>query len=113
MQMQGSYQYRWTFPQLPWGTLKNPKYIQTAHVSTLSLHRSSRDPRLNENLTDGPDSLQGYVDTINHLEQFILITHLSWPHSNRLLISGWWAYLRKPVSLINYLHHMFLHTILF
>ena len=33
MQMQGTYKYRWTFPQLPWGTLKNPTYIQTAHVS--------------------------------------------------------------------------------
>ena len=31
MQTQGNYQYRWTFPQLPWGTLKNPTYIQTAH----------------------------------------------------------------------------------
>ncbi len=33
MQMQGSYKHRWTFPQLPWGTLKNPTYLQTAHVS--------------------------------------------------------------------------------
>lgn len=33
MQMQGTYQYRYTFPQLPWGTLENPTYIQTAHVS--------------------------------------------------------------------------------
>ena len=32
MQMQGTYQYRYTFPQLPWGTLKNPTYVQTAHV---------------------------------------------------------------------------------
>ncbi|KAF8323103.1 ERG4/ERG24 ergosterol biosynthesis protein [Clavulina sp. PMI_390] len=47
MQMQGNYKYRYTFPQLPWGTLENPQYIQTAH-------------------------------------------------SNRLLISGWWAYARKP-----------------
>jgi Delta24(24(1))-sterol reductase len=31
MQTQGNYKYRWTFPQLPWGTLKNPLYIQTAH----------------------------------------------------------------------------------
>ncbi|KAF8338113.1 ERG4/ERG24 ergosterol biosynthesis protein [Cantharellus anzutake] len=35
MQMQGNYKYRWTFPQLPWGTLKNPTYIQTAHVNRL------------------------------------------------------------------------------
>ena len=31
MQTQGNYNYRWTFPQLPWGTIKNPTYIQTAH----------------------------------------------------------------------------------
>jgi len=47
MLMQGTYQERWTFPQLPWGTLKDPKYIQTEH-------------------------------------------------GNRLLVSGWWAYARKP-----------------
>lgn len=47
MQMQGTFQYRWTFPQLPWGTLENPQYIQTEH-------------------------------------------------GNRLLVSGWWKYARKP-----------------
>lgn len=31
MQQQGTYQYRWTFPQLPWGTLENPTYIRTEH----------------------------------------------------------------------------------
>ena len=50
MQMDGGHhEPRWTFPQLPWNTVKNPKYIQTA---------------------------QG----------------------GKLLIDGWWAYLRKPVG---------------
>lgn len=49
MQMDGDVQKRWTFPQLPWNTVQNPKYIQTE---------------------------QG----------------------GKLLIDGWWAYLRKPVS---------------
>lgn len=31
MQTQGNFKYRWTFPQLPWGTIENPEYIQTAH----------------------------------------------------------------------------------
>ena len=31
MQTQGITSYRKTFPQLPGGTVKNPKYIQTAH----------------------------------------------------------------------------------
>jgi hypothetical protein len=31
MQTQGIFKYRYTFPQLPWGTVKNPTYIQTAH----------------------------------------------------------------------------------
>jgi hypothetical protein len=31
MQTQGNFNYRWTFPQLPWGTVKNPQYIQTSH----------------------------------------------------------------------------------
>jgi delta24(24(1))-sterol reductase len=31
MQTQGNYNYRWTFPQLPWGTITNPTYIQTTH----------------------------------------------------------------------------------
>ncbi|KIJ65555.1 hypothetical protein HYDPIDRAFT_110664 [Hydnomerulius pinastri MD-312] len=47
MQTQGINTFRNTFPQLPWGTLKNPEFIQTAH-------------------------------------------------GNRLLVSGWWRYSRKP-----------------
>lgn len=35
MQTQGVFEYRKTFPQLPWGTLHNPKYIQTAHGNRL------------------------------------------------------------------------------
>ncbi|KAI0666820.1 ERG4/ERG24 ergosterol biosynthesis protein [Trametes maxima] len=35
MQTQGITTYRKTFPQLPWGTLKNPTYIQTAHGNRL------------------------------------------------------------------------------
>ncbi|KAG9128126.1 C-24(28) sterol reductase [Ceratobasidium sp. 392] len=35
MQMQGTYTPRWTFPQLPWGTIENPKYIETAHGNKL------------------------------------------------------------------------------
>ncbi|KAF8749322.1 ERG4 ERG24 ergosterol biosynthesis protein [Rhizoctonia solani] len=35
MQMQGTYEPRWTFPQLPWGTIENPTYIQTAHGNKL------------------------------------------------------------------------------
>lgn len=31
MQNQGIFRYRWTFPQLPWGTVNNPEYVQTAH----------------------------------------------------------------------------------
>ena len=31
MQTQGVFCYRWTFPQLPWGTVKNPTFIQTKH----------------------------------------------------------------------------------
>lgn len=31
----GSYIKRWTFPQLPWGTLENPKYIKTEAGSEL------------------------------------------------------------------------------
>lgn len=31
MQTQGNYNHRWTFPQLPWGVVKNPTFIQTAH----------------------------------------------------------------------------------
>ncbi|KAF8524194.1 ergosterol biosynthesis ERG4/ERG24 [Gautieria morchelliformis] len=35
MQLQGTYQYRWTFPQLPWGTVENPTFIQTEHGNRL------------------------------------------------------------------------------
>lgn len=35
MQTQGIFEYRKTFPQLPRGTLHNPKYIQTAHGNRL------------------------------------------------------------------------------
>lgn len=35
MQMSGTYKERWAFPQLPWGTVHNPKYIQTAHGNKL------------------------------------------------------------------------------
>ena len=31
MQTQGVFKYRKTFPQLPWGTIKNPTFVQTAH----------------------------------------------------------------------------------
>ena len=35
MQLRGAYIPRKTFPQLPWGTLKNPRYLQTANGSKL------------------------------------------------------------------------------
>jgi len=35
MQTQGVYTFRNTFPQLPWNTIKNPTYIQTAHGNRL------------------------------------------------------------------------------
>ncbi|KIJ55202.1 hypothetical protein M422DRAFT_23816 [Sphaerobolus stellatus SS14] len=35
MQLQGTYKPRWTFPQLPWGTVENPTYIQTEHGNRL------------------------------------------------------------------------------
>ena len=35
MQLNGSYVKRRAFPQLPWGTLKNPRYLQTATGSKL------------------------------------------------------------------------------
>jgi Delta24(24(1))-sterol reductase len=44
MQTQGINTFRKTFPQLPWGTLKNPEFIQTAHgcvyflIVTLPVH---------------------------------------------------------------------------
>ena len=51
MQTQGITTYRKTFPQLPWGTLENPSYIQTAHGNRLLTDgwwRYSRKPvRLN------------------------------------------------------------------
>ena len=35
MQTQGVFEYRKTFPQLPNGTIENPKFIQTAHGNRL------------------------------------------------------------------------------
>lgn len=35
MQLRGTYIPRMTFPQLPWGTLKNPTYIKTKHGNLL------------------------------------------------------------------------------
>ncbi|KAK0202558.1 ergosterol biosynthesis ERG4/ERG24 [Desarmillaria ectypa] len=35
MQTQGISEFRTTFPQLPWNTVKNPTYIQTAHGNRL------------------------------------------------------------------------------
>ena len=35
MKLNGSYRYRYTFPQLPWGTLENPKYLNTEVGSKL------------------------------------------------------------------------------
>jgi len=35
MQLRGNYKERWTFPQLPWGTLQNPQYIKTENGGTL------------------------------------------------------------------------------
>ena len=35
MQTMGITSYRWTFPQLPWGTIENPTFIQTAHGNRL------------------------------------------------------------------------------
>lgn len=35
MQTQGRTEFRNTFPQLPWGTIKNPTFIQTAHGNRL------------------------------------------------------------------------------
>lgn len=51
MQQQGEVTKRNAFPQLPWGTVENPKFIQTSRGS-------------------------------------------------KLLIDGWWAYLRKPVRVV-------------
>jgi len=35
MQTQGTFKFRNTFPQLPWGVVKNPRFIQTAHGNRL------------------------------------------------------------------------------
>lgn len=35
MQLQGTLQVRWSFPQWPWSTLKNPRYLQTEHGNAL------------------------------------------------------------------------------
>ncbi len=37
MQTQGTFKFRKTFPQLPWGTVQNPTYIQTAHGFVLPI----------------------------------------------------------------------------
>lgn len=35
MQLRGTFIKRWTFPQLPWGTIENPKYLKTESGSCL------------------------------------------------------------------------------
>ncbi|KAN0063357.1 C-24(28) sterol reductase [Thecaphora frezii] len=35
MHLQGTYAVRWTFPQWPWSTLENPRYLQTEHGNAL------------------------------------------------------------------------------
>ncbi|KAJ1028770.1 hypothetical protein NDA16_001935 [Ustilago loliicola] len=35
MQLQGTFKHRWTFPQWPWSTLKDPRYLQTEHGNAL------------------------------------------------------------------------------
>lgn len=40
MQTQGIHTFRNTFPQLPWGTLKNPTFIQTAHGCVIGSYAS-------------------------------------------------------------------------
>lgn len=35
MQQSGTYIPRWTFPQLPWGTLENPTFVKTKNGSLL------------------------------------------------------------------------------
>ena len=35
MQTQGTFKFRQTFPQLPWGTVEHPTYIQTEHGNRL------------------------------------------------------------------------------
>jgi len=70
MQTQGIHTFRNTFPQLPWGIIKNPTYIQTAHGYALVAIWTWCD-------IDLPPSHD----------------------SNRLLTSGWWAYSRKPVNI--------------
>ena len=41
MQRQGIAEFRKTFPQLPGGTLENPKFIQTAHGYVVLYRRVS------------------------------------------------------------------------
>lgn len=35
MQLQGTLKVRWSFPQWPWSTLKDPRYLQTEHGNAL------------------------------------------------------------------------------
>ena len=35
MQLQGTLKVRWSFPQWPWSTLENPRYLQTEHGNAL------------------------------------------------------------------------------
>ena len=35
MQLQGTLKVRWSFPQWPWSTLSNPRYLQTEHGNAL------------------------------------------------------------------------------
>jgi Delta24(24(1))-sterol reductase len=56
MQGQGVFTYRKTFPQLPYGTIKNPEFIQTKHglVSIFSSSESGSDLSVsNKLLTSG------------------------------------------------------------
>jgi len=55
MQTQGISTFRTTFPQVPWNTVKNPTYIQTAHgyVSLISQCLDADWPRRNRLLTGG------------------------------------------------------------
>lgn len=57
MQTQGVFEFRKTFPQLPWGTLTDPAYIQTAHgwvsFSIPFVHDTHRTRYSNRLLVDG------------------------------------------------------------